>query len=166
MDALERLSKLVAELDEAELDVISAEAELEATRRAVRRLTEDEIPSIMEELDLAEVKLSSGLRIKIDLKIHPKQLTSADQEGLAWLRAHGQGGMIKTVLSVPFSAGSEDDARRLADRLKGESIGAVVDCQVHPQTLKAAVRQMLENGDEVDLKALKVHTRNVAKVVR
>ena len=65
----------------------------------------------------------------------------------AWLRAHNFGGLIKTMVAVPFGCGEEAEARALAARIREqEHHDATVNETVHPMTLKAFVREQVEAG--------------------
>lgn len=159
-----RLAALADQLVEAQGRVQLAEAELATAKREVQRLEEEVIPSIMDDLQLAELKTVGGLVLKVGNALSAKQLTEKHVVALKWLRDNGEAGCIKTEVVVPFAAGSDADADQLVDQLAGEGIAASKGITVHPSTLGALLRRRLEAGDAVPLDAFGAYQRRVAKV--
>lgn len=149
MDNMKRLSQLADELFAEEAKVAELQADLKAAQKRVQKLAEFDIPELMDDLGVTELKTTSGLRVEVAEKLHAKKLTEAHVQALEWLRQHNQGGLIKTLVGVPFSAGSESDADQLVDRLAGEGIAAQKSVEVHHSSLAAALRTMLEQGEEI-----------------
>ena len=163
-DGLTRLSQLADQLFDAETEVVRLEAEKKAAQQRVIQLSEFDIPTLMEELELEEVKTKSGLRVTVADKLSAKKLTQAHHAALQWLRDHEQGGLIKTVVGVPFTAGSESDADALVEELAGEGFAASKNMEVHHSSLAAAIRQMLKEGIEVPMELLGGYQRRVASI--
>ncbi len=163
-DGLTRLSKLADEQFDAETQVTLIEAQLRAAQKKVRDLSEFKIPELMDELEMTSFKTKSGVSIEVLDKLSAGQLTQANPDALEWLRENDQGGLIKTLVSVPFTAGSEADADELVEQLSGEGIASTKSLMVHQSSNAAAIASMLKEGIDVPIKLLKGYQRRVAKV--
>lgn len=161
---LKELAKLADQLFEAQTKAAELTADLQVQNKIVQRLAEFDIPEAMEDVGVDSLTTNTGLVIKVDDKLHAKKLTQAHGKALDWLREHDQGGLIKTLVGIPFTAGSESDADELVDRLSGEGIMAAKSCEVHHSSLAATLRKMLEDGEEIPLELLGAYQRRVATV--
>lgn len=161
-DALKRLSNLAETHAALELLVDNRENEIHTLKRDRDHIAEQQIPELMEELGIAEFKTTSGLTITVGDKVRCGVLKNA--KGLAWLREHGHGGLVKTAVTVPFARGGEDAAVQLVDRLEGEGLKATAESHVHNQTLGSAVDAMLKDGEDVPLELLGAYLQRRAKV--
>ena len=165
-DALAQLQELGNELADAEAVVVRLKDELKAAEEHVERLTEKQIPALMDDLGIDELRLKSGFRVKVGDKMFGKQLTAANAAALKWLRENNQGGLISTLLGVPFAKGSEAEADALVERLRGEGIAVNKDVTVNAGSLKAVVRRLLSEGVDVPVETLGIHTVRVASLER
>jgi hypothetical protein len=149
---------------DAETEVSIIEAQLRAAQKKVQNLSEFQIPELMDELELTAFKTKSGVSVEVEDKLSAGKLTQANPDALKWLRENDQGGLIKTLVSVPFTAGSEADADELVEELSGNGILSVKSMEVHQSSNKAAIKSMLKEGIDVPIKLLKGYQRRVAKV--
>lgn len=163
-DGLTRLSELATELTDAETKVITLQAELRDAQQEVQRLQEVAIPELMDDLGMEDFTTKSGLKVTVTDKLSAKKLTEKHAAALKWLRENDQGGLIKTAVAVPFTAGHEGDADDLVERLAGEGITAQKAMEVHHSSLAAALKRMLEEGVDVPLELLGGYQRRVATV--
>lgn len=163
-DGLTRLSQMTDQLFDAETEVARLTIELRAAQQRVRQLAEFDLPELMDELEMEEFKTKSGLRVTVVDRLSAKKLTQAHATALEWLRKNNQGGLIKTLVGVPFTAGSEGDADELVEKLSGEGILATKSVEVHHSSLAAAIRSMLADGVDVPMELLGGYQRRVASV--
>lgn len=143
-DSLARLTKLAALLLACMHAGASLDAQLEVIESDIRRLVEDDIPSLLKEVGLAEIKLEDGTKISVkeDLQlslgsreIDPERRARA----LHWLTAAGLGGIIKTEVAVPFGRNSEEEVVKLREALAEMGYDAGLNEDVHFQTLKSTI---------------------------
>ena len=163
MNDLKTISDLADKLFDAQAKVCEVEADLKAAQRAVRQLAEHDLPEAMEDVGLKSIKTQGGLIVEVKDGLQAKKLTQAHGKALDWLRANGNGGLIKTAVAVPFTAGSEDEAKLLVDRLAGEGIACSFASEVNPASLSAALRTLLEAGTEIP-EYMGAHQSTKAKV--
>ena len=165
MDKLAQIAAKAAELNDAESDIDRLEEELKAAKKRAERIAEHELPELMADVEMEELTVAGGFVVKVENNLHAKKRTHAHAQALQWLRDNDQGGLIKTVVGVPFTAGSEADADELVERLGGEGIAAAKAVEVNASSLAAALRRLRKDG--VDLPDYLGHYEvTVAKVTR
>lgn len=163
-DGLTRLAKLADAMCDAEIEVMLIETSLKRAEAKVKDLAEFKIPELMDELEVTTFTTASGVSVSVMDKLSAGKLTQANPEALQWLRDNNQAGLITTLVSVPFTAGSESDADDLVAQLSGEGFASTKAVEVHQSRNAAAIKAMLKDGVDVPIKLLKGYQRRVAKV--
>ncbi len=176
------------------LQVLSSETEelLKTQKNHLRKIEEEQLPNLMDELGLAEFKLQDGIT-RIDIKSFLKaslpsqvailkatdpetraRLVERRIEGLEWLRS-GQGkSLIKDVVTIDIpSARSAKSAQRNAMERKvnavlkiAEKMGLLADRSetVHTQSLTSYLKEMLEQGVDIPMDTFAVFEGRKARV--
>lgn len=141
------------------------EAKMKEAKERYRVLTEETIPNMVLELGLKDYKLADGSRLEIKDDVYAQPTAEQKPAMYAWLDEHGYGSIIKTEVQVPFGRGDIDEARALVQSLEEMGIEGVSLAQdVHPQTLKAFLRERIREADpELDLETF--NARPVTKSV-
>ena len=166
MTTLEELSSLSRELVRAEQEVAEAESTLKALKEKARLLREETVPCAMQELGVNELKLDSGDAISIKSEVFAKIPDDRREEAYAWLEHQGLGGVIKTQVELMLGKGEIELARNLRDEFAGRGIDTHVNSTIHPQTLKAVLKEQLAKGVNVPLDLFGARAVFVAKVVK
>jgi ABC-type sugar transport system substrate-binding protein len=117
----------------------------------------------MREVGLAEMKLANGVEVVISEEVTAAITEERRAAAHAWLREHDFGGLIKTVVTVPFGRGEEEEARRLAAAIAEEHACELKEA-IHPQTLKAFVKEQVEAGKPLPFELFGVFPFSRAKV--
>ena len=168
--AIKSLSKLCHDLLVLEGEIGNTEERLRKIKDQHRELSEQTIPDKLAELGVSDLKLSDGSRISAD-PFYSARITAANLEAAhAWLRDNGHGDIIKNTLTVSFGQGEDADASRLVEMLSKEGYLPETKEAVHPSTLRAFVREMIESGNssfDVDIqKKFSVYTGKRTKINR
>jgi len=178
---LDRIGVLVIQLQNKLLLLEAAKERVEELSQDVNRLKTEDIPALMDEFNLSEVKLKDGSKVHV----RPLILANIPSEGailkcrdgelrhimrerlnkcLAYLRKSGAAALIKTFLKADFGKDSEPLAKAAISALKKLGISADVAKSVHPQSLNAWVRERIEAGKPVDMDLFKVFNGQVAEI--
>ena len=154
--AAERLAQLL-ERQEA------LEAELEQVSDQRRQLSEEELPRLLVEAGLKSCVTTTGAAFELQDVVAASIKDDNREAAHAWLRANGLGDLIKNQVTVTFGRGEDEDAKlllkNLADMAENDALhfGSCEQAErVHPQTLNAAVRERLRNGEPVPVDTLKL----------
>jgi len=165
-DTIKTLSDKVIELKNLEDEVKNAEESLSKLKEKTRYISQIEVPKMMEEMHVTKLKLKDGEIIEIK-KIYGASISPDNQEkAFTWLRNNGLGDIIKNDITVTFGRGEDNKAATYAVLARGQGYEPVQKIGVHPQTLKAVVRERLEAGQEMPSDLFKTYAGNSTKITR
>ena len=165
-DAAKSLSEKVIELKNLEDEIKNAEKSVSKLKEKEKTLSQFEIPKMMEEMHITKLKLKDGESVEIK-KIYGASIpVDKQQEAFTWLRDHDLGDIIKNDITVTFGRGEDNKASEYATLAQGQGFEPVQKIGVHPQTLKAVVRERLESGQEVPSDLFKTYAGNSTKITR
>ena len=165
-DTIKTLSDKVIELKNLEDEVKNAEESLSKLKEKTRYISQIEVPKMMEEMHVTKLKLKDGEIIEIK-KIYGASISPDNQEkAFTWLRNNGLGDIIKNDITVTFGRGEDNKAATYAVLARGQGYEPVQKIGVHPQTLKAVVRERLEAGQEMPSDLFKTYAGNSTKIIR
>ena len=74
-----------------------------------------------------------------------------EEKAYAWLRKHGEGDIIKNTVTVRFGIEKDNEAKALVDELTEKQWEPERKEDIHPGTLKAWVKNRIEEGKELDM---------------
>jgi hypothetical protein len=162
--SLKDLSELASEIRELESKISERENELNEEKRNYRRLTEEILPSKMEELGISEFKLADGSKITLS-RFYSAKITEENRQAcFNWLEQNGLGDVIKNTVTANFGRGEDDTANSLANRLESEGFTTLTKKWVEPMTLKAVVKEQVESGNDLPLETFNVYIGQKVKV--
>jgi len=163
---LERLSVLADAQRRLEHEVMLAELALAAKKVELKVMSETTLPTLMDELDMEEFRTRSGLTIKLDEHLFASISKDNQDKAFAWLDKHGFSKLIKRAFVVEFGKGEEKWADKFALDLAKRKKPVNVETKkgVHPQTLKAFVKEQLEKGEDIPTELFGVHRQPYTKV--
>jgi hypothetical protein len=148
-DALRRISQLAQLMVEQQRFVETLDAQLRDAKEALRRTETEDLPELMSELGLTQIKLADGSKVEVRQDLHCGISEARRAEAHRWLEARGFGGLIKTALSVDFGREERqaaiDAARTVAGALHRD---VSIEDAVHPATLKAFLKEQLALGPD------------------
>ena len=165
-DAAKSLSDKVIELKNLEDEIENAEESLSKLKEKAKYISNIVVPQMMEEMHITKLKLKDGESVEIK-KIYGASITPDNQEqAFTWLRNNGLGDIIKNDVTVTFGRGEDNKAQQYAVLARGQGFEPVQKIGVHPQTLKAVVRERLEAGREMPSDLFKTYAGNSTKITR
>jgi len=166
IDAGKSLSDKVIELRTMEDEIQNAENSLSKLKEKAKVLSQVEIPQMMDEMQITKLKLKDGESVEIK-KIYGASIPQeSQQEAFKWLREHDLGDIIKNDITVTFGRGEDNKAMQYANLAKGQGFEPIQKIGVHPQTLKAVVRERLESGRDMPTGLFKTFAGNQTKITR
>lgn len=146
---LSRLSELCVELQKAKDGVSFAEEALKVSKEKQRKLEEEEIPSLMAEVGLSEVKLEDGTKVTVSEEVRASIPKAKIAAAMGWLRDNGFEDIIKNQITVKLNAGDDEKARTILQTLEDFGVIGELKEAVHPSTLKAFVKEQDAAGVEM-----------------
>ena len=166
IDSAKRLSDKVLELKDLEDEIANAEESLKKLKEKAKVVSSVEIPAMMDDMQITKLKLKDGESVEIK-KIYGAYIPPEQQEAaFTWLRNNNLGDIIKNDITVTFGKGEDNKAAEYAVLAKGQGYEPVQKIGVHPQTLKAMVRERLEANQDVPSDLFKPFEGNQTKITR
>jgi hypothetical protein len=144
LSGLDRLGQLVNKQLQLEADVMELETYLSEKNIQLKKVAEDEIPNLFQELGIQEFKLQDGS--KVTVKPYYAASISAEKQDAAftWLRENGLDDVIKHNITVAYGRGEDKECDKLKATLAELNVNYIEKAGVHPQTLKALVKEQIE----------------------
>lgn len=146
MSDLKRITTLAEQLAEATANAKRLDEELKAAKKLQRQIEEEDLPTLMDELGLTEIRLKSGELVKIQRDCQTSITEATHDKAMEWLVENGFGGIIKTGVVVEFGRGEIKEADKAAKALAKKYPQTVSNESVHHSTLKAFVMEQLREG--------------------
>lgn len=150
MISLTEMTEAAQLLVDAERSSATAEQALKDAKERERVLREETLPGMMNELGVEKMTLLDGSEISVKQEVYASIPEHRKTEAYAWVEDNGFGGIIKTVVAVPFGKGEIDKAIMLLDNLATMGItNGTIDRSIHAQTLKAFLKERLAEMGEI-----------------
>ena len=166
IDASKTLSEKVIELRNLEDQIITSEEHTKTLKEKAKQVSNFDIPTMMGEMNISKLKLKDGASVEVKPFYGAYITPDKQEEAFNWLREHGLGDIIKNDVTVTFGMGEDNKATAYAVLAKGQGYEPVQKIGVHPQTLKAVVRERLESGQEMPSDLFKTYAGNSTKIIR
>jgi hypothetical protein len=169
-DALLRLRRMAVKMVELQQELDAAESRTEQLKKERDRFSLDLIPTLMKDLGLLEIRLTTNFRVVVteDLRVGaPSQEPEKKAAWMAYLKETGNDGLVKREVVVSYGRDSTAWAEQLIAKIKEMEVEKHAEVKqvetIHPQTLKAFVtREKMLHPEVIDL--FGVFEQRVAKV--
>lgn len=163
-DELQTVGELANKQLMLEEKVAKAKQDLKDLEDQLTNVREVALPKALESYGLTSVTLLDKSRIIIKEQVHAGITEDNREAAFEWLEATDNDGIIKNEIKCPFGKGQDAEAKKLADLLASNGYSFTNSKSVHPQTLKAFVRQQLENGLPVPTDVFSIHIQTIAVI--
>ena len=166
IDSTKTLSDEVIKLRNLEDQVKASEEHTRTLKEKARELSQIVIPQMMKEMNITKLKLKDGASIEVSNFYSAKIILEKQEEAFNWLRSNGLGDIIKNDVTVTFGRGEDNKAMAYATLAKGQGYEPVQKIGVHPQTLKAVVRERTESGKDMPADLFNTFVGNQTKITK
>lgn len=163
---LGEVAKLANALQRADGEIEELEKKLKEKKKHATHLREEALPGAMEEIGLKQITLENGDQIKIVENVYAAIPKAQEQRAFSWLEDHGFGSLIKSEVTASFGKGEAEQANQAIQFLKEQGYTFKTKEQVHPQTLRAFLKEQLEKGSNIPLDLFGARPVNQAKIIR
>ena len=165
--SLAEVSALAKQQWEAALEVARLEDALKVAKQNLRRISEEDLPEAMKQCGVKKFVTDDDLEIDLKEEITVGIPAPRREEAYQWLVEHEFGGIIKSELELLFNREEQAKAEKLAESLRKKGFDVTMNNAIHPQTLKAFVKERIadtESAVEFPLELFGARPYNVAKV--
>jgi hypothetical protein len=165
-EQLKTIVELAREQYRLELAIDKMESQLAQLKEKHKNICEKYIPEKMIEIGMDSFKTD---RMSLEVKRFYSAHIAEDKkdEAFDWLEKTNNDGIIKTMVTVPFGRGELADARKAVKVLQKAKFIPCLNRSIHAQTLKAFVKEQMEDGKPLpqDLFGVYVGNRTNIKVL-
>ena len=161
-EKLLNLSKLAREQLDLEQEIARIEADLSDKKKKFSELSELKIPELMDELGIDEFRLTNGVKVSI-APFYSGKIT--DPAAYKWLEDNKHADIIKGEVSIPFPKGfSKEKLKAIYNISKEFGLQADIGEQVHPSTLRAWIKDMIQTGQQFPRELFNVYVGKRTKL--
>ena len=146
LDLVKKLGVIVQGLD---YNIVHKEEELKKLKAKRHQIAFVMLPEQMEDAGLTACELSDGTKITLKNFYSAKIPETEWDNAVNWLRDNNHEGIVNAGFAVKLPKGQSPLANQAKDLLRGIGIDVVVADTIHPQTLKAFVKEQLESGADL-----------------
>jgi len=159
--AMEDIATACNKLLDIQKEVSALEDQLKKKKEQELKLSEQDIPNLMQKAGAASIKLTDGTAVEIKPYYGARIPASRTEEAFDWLRENNFADLIKNNVTLTFGRNEDNMAKSLVDELRQKGHNVKQAEKVEPMTLKAFVREQIEKGKDVpaDLFGVYVATR-------
>jgi len=159
--ASQEIAELCNKLLDIQKEVAALEDKLKKKKEEELKLSEQDIPNLMQKTGVSLLKLTDGSSVEIKPYYGARIPASRTEEAFGWLRENNYGDLIKNNVTLTFGRNQDNEAKSLVDDLRNKGHNVKQAEKVEPMTLKAFVREQIEKGKDVpaDLFGVYVATR-------
>jgi hypothetical protein len=145
---LASLSSLALDQKRAEVAVAQAEEALALAVANLKRISEHEIPELMDKAEMVDYTTKDGITIKIGEKVRGSIPKANEEKAFTWLKDNGHDDLIKREFKIQFGKTEEAWAKKFLTDLNKRKRPLAYELKrtVHSSTLSSFVKGQLEAG--------------------
>ena len=159
------LSEMVRKLRSIDTRIEEVEETLKGLKQDRQKLTTELIPGVMDEMGVERLDVD-GVTVTRKLIVSASISEEKREAAFSWLRENGLDDIIKNDVVVSFGKGQDNSAKNAVEILREQGFDPDVKTHIHPQTLKAFVKERVEDGKPIDLDMFGAYVVNAADIRR
>lgn len=144
---LTSVAALARQIRDKEENISKLEDTLKAEKKALLKLTDEEMPAMLAEIGISSFSLDDGSTVEVKQTYGASILMDNRPAAYEWLREHGYDDIIKNTVLCQFGRGEDDQASAFAAFAQQQGYVPEQKTEIHPQTLRAFVKERVEEGD-------------------
>ena len=165
-DGLQTVAELARKIRDEEEYISSLESDLKKAKKGLMKLTDEDLPTMLAEIGLSSMKLDDGSEVTVKQTYGASILVDNRPVAYEWLREKGYDDIIKNTVACQFGRGEDDKASAFKAIAEKEGHYAEQKTEIHPQTLRAFVKERVENGDDFPMELFGAYVGQRAVIKR
>tara|TARA_R100000654_G_C2685869_1_gene127883 strand:+ start:851 stop:1429 length:579 start_codon:yes stop_codon:yes gene_type:complete len=163
---LQTVAEIARKIRDEEEYISSLEADLKKAKKGLLKLTDEDLPTMLAEIGLSSMKLDDGSEVTVKQTYGASILVDNRPAAYEWLREKGYDDIIKNTVACQFGRGEDDKASSFKALAEKEGHYAEQKTEIHPQTLRAFVKERVENGDDFPMELFGAYVGQRAVIKR
>jgi len=131
-----------------EVKIEALETSLKESKKALQKLTDEEMPAMLAEIGISSFALDDGSTVEVKQTYGASILVQNRPTAFEWLRDHQYDDIIKNTVLCQFGRGEDDQASAFSTFAETQGFLPQQKTEIHPQTLRAFVKERCEAGEE------------------
>ena len=176
------ISDMAEKMYDLENEINKLEESLKEKKQDLRMLAEQDLPDLMQELNIKNFTLSNGAKVEVQDVVTgsvPSQgaidrakddakaeLELLQQQCFQWLRDNGHGANIKSNVEVQFGRNEDDACNAFTKELREKKLYYKRAVGVHPGSVNAILKERLKDGKDIPVELFRVYMGRRAKIRR
>jgi 16S rRNA C1402 N4-methylase RsmH len=144
---LTSVAALARQIRDKEERIQSLEEKLKDEKKALLKLTDEEMPAMLAEIGISSFSLDDGSTVEVKQTYGASILMDNRPAAYEWLRDNGYDDIIKNTVLCQFGRREDDRASAFAAFAQQQGYVPEQKTEIHPQTLRAFVKERVEEGD-------------------
>jgi len=149
---------------ETQKQIAKIDEQLKKFKDTETTLSEQTIPNLMQRAGVTLIKLKDGSSVEIKPFYAARIPSSKIEEAFEWLRINGHGDLIKNNVMITFRRKQDNEAKSLVAELREKGHNVKQAEKVEPMTLKAFVKEQIQDGKNVPSDLFGVYVANKTKI--
>jgi hypothetical protein len=158
------IGQIASEMLMLESEIQAQEELIKSLKKQHMAICQGTLPEALMAVGLTGITHVSGKKLTVEKFYQAKIPDTHRAEAFQWLEDTGNDSIIKTDVSAKFGKGDKAKAEEAVKLLEEHGIIAGMKTGVHHSTLRAFVKEQLENGEPLPLEAFGVYVGNRVKV--
>jgi len=163
---LQTVAEIARKIRDEEEYISSLESDLKKAKKGLLKLTDEDLPTMLAEIGLSSMKLDDGSEVTVKQTYGASILVDNRPAAYEWLREKGYDDIIKNTVACQFGRGEDDKAASFKAIAEKEGHYAEQKTEIHPQTLRAFVKERVENGDDFPMELFGAYVGQRAVIKR
>ena len=158
------IAKSCNKLLETQKQIADIDEQLKTLKSQETILSEQTIPNLMHNAGVSLIKLKDGSSVEIRPFYGARIPLPKVEEAFSWLRENGHGDLIKNNVMVTFQRKQDNEAKSLVAELRDKGHNVKQAEKVEPMTLKAFVKEQIQEGKNVPADLFGVYVASKTKI--
>tara|TARA_R110000824_G_scaffold78110_6_gene197297 strand:- start:3923 stop:4498 length:576 start_codon:yes stop_codon:yes gene_type:complete len=165
-DGISSIAKIAEQILAKQQEVENLTENLKKVKAKLLKLTDEELPSAMQELNVSSFSLGDGSQVTLKATYGARISEDNRDDAFEWLRVRNEADIIKNTVTVRFNREQDNEAQALVDDLVQRQMSPEQRSEVHPQTLRSWAKTRIEEGKELDMTLFGVWVGQRAEIKR
>jgi hypothetical protein len=145
---LRNVAEIARDIRAKEAEIADLEETLKEQKKALLKLTDEDMPATLAEIGISSFSLDDGSTVEVRQTYGASILVENRPAAYEWLREHGYDDIIKNTVSCNFGRGEDERAGAFRAFAEQRGYSPEQKTEIHPQTLRAFIRERVEEGDD------------------
>jgi len=159
------IAKSCNKLLETQKELNTLDDHIKTLKETESTLSEQTIPDLMHRAGVSLIKLKDGSSVEVKPFYSARIPVSRTEEAFTWLRDNGHGDLIKNNVLLTFGRTQDNEAKSLVADLREKGHNVKQTEKVEPMTLKAFVKEQIQEGKDVPSEVFGVYVASKTKII-